>query len=256
MSNKLPLFLLVFLGFASPIFSSCSNKPDDIISEGKLVSVITDMQISDAAFDNGQGSSTGFPSKTAAERGVLAKHEVSVEEYRKTMEWYGSNPDEYQKIWKEVEKKLTKKLTSVDPDTRNKSLDKNNIWPYSNHLVFMPEMIAEGLTFSISDPDLEKGGYMELKMITSDLNTSLNVMLGADYENGESSYISRNPSGYRDINLRLQTDSARRVKRLYGYIRPYNRLNMMLTIDSISLVKMPFDSTEYYRITSQIHLNP
>ncbi len=250
------LFTLAFQAVVILPLTGCNDRPKDILSEKEVVNILTDMRIAEAAFDTGQGSETGFPSKTAAQRGVLAKYGVTPEEYKRTMEWYGRNLDQYHKLWKDVDKKIERKIAAVDPNDAPSVNKENDVWPYPDHLIFTPGMLSDGLTFSIPDPAIDKGGYVEWKMKTADTFTGLSVLLGVDYDNGETSYISRMPSGFQDVNLRLQSDTAHVVKRLFGYVRPTTRLEKVLTIDSLTLVKMPYDSTEYYRISSQVTLRP
>lgn len=233
----------------------CSDRPDDVMSEKKLVAVMSDMRIAEAMFTTGQGSATGFSSREEAELGVLRKHAVTPEEYRKTIRWYGENLDKFDQVNKDVNKNLKKRIAKIDPAAAERVTEENNIWPYPDHLIYRPGMTAEGLTFSISQPDIERGGYAELKMKISDPQTTMAVVVGIDYEDGSMSYIGRTVSGFPQIKIRVQSDTARRVKRLFGYLQPQNKLQTTVTFDSISLIKMPLDSNEYYRISSQIEID-
>lgn len=235
--------------------TACESRPKEIMSDKETVELISDLRIADAMFDAGQGSRTGFSTRERAELGVMKAHGVSPEKYRKTIEWYGENLDKFDEMNKSVEKNLRKRLAKIDPNVSSHVTEDNNIWPYPNHLIFRPGMISDGFTFTIGDPGIEKGGYAELKMKTSDSNTSMTVLVGVDYADGSTSYIGRTNSGFEQIKVRVQSDTARRVKRIYGYFRPSNMLVNTITFDSISLIKMPMDTTEYYRISVQTNID-
>lgn len=255
MNKGTGIIYLILFSLLLQVITSCNDRPKDIMSERKSVDVLTDISIATASFDTGQGQETGFNTKEEAQRGVLAKHDVSIEEYRKTMEWYGKNLDKYEDVRHDVNKRLLKKLTKIDPDAKNTLSDENNIWPLPDHLIFTPGMLSDGVVFSISDPAIDKGGYTELKLKTSEKDVVLSILLGVDYEDGTSSFINRMPSGFDEVKVRLQSDSTRIAKRLFGYMRTNAALTKTLTVDSITLIKMPFDSTEYYRISSQTRLS-
>lgn len=243
--------LLTALAFVA---SSCSDRPDDILSEKELVSLMSDMRIAGAMFDTGQGRSTGYASKEDAQLAVMREHGVSPEQYRKTIRWYGENLDKFDDVNCDVVKNLEKRITKYDPSAKERVTDLNNVWPYQNHLIMTPGLLSDGVVFTIPDPAIEKGGYAELKMKTSDPNTSMTVMVGVDYTDGSSAYTARTASGFSDIKIRVQSDTTKNVKRLYGYFRPTNELIKTMTIDSIALIKMPLDTTEYYRIKAQTNL--
>lgn len=215
---------------------------------------MSDMSVASALFDVGQGSSSGFSSREEAQLGVLREHGVTPDQYRKTIEWYGENLDKFDQVNKDVAKNLEKRIAKYDPEAQRKDEDFDNMWPYADHIFFKPGLITEGTVFSIPQPMIEKGGYAELKMKTSDPNNSMTVLLGVEYEDGTSSYTGRTASGFPQIKIRVQSDTARKVKRLYGYVHPTNELINTLLIDSISLTKLPYDSTEYYRISSQTNI--
>lgn len=216
---------------------------------------MTDLRISDAFFSTGHSADTGFRTREEAQMAVMRHHGVSREQYEKTIRWYGSNLDKYEDINEAVSANLRKRIARISPDAAGVLSDENNIWPYGPALLMTPWTADDAITFSLADAQIEKGGYVEWRMKTSSPSTSMTILLGADYTDGSSSYLGRNASGFAEIKVRLQSDTARTVKRIFGYLRPSNILISSLTIDSISLVRMPYDSTQYYKISNQTDID-
>ncbi len=246
--------LLILFSLLVPAICGCSGKQEEVLDKKEAVSLLTDLRITQAMFDTGQGQKTGFKNKEEAEMAVLRSHGVTPEKYRKTLEWYGANLDKYDKVNQEVNKRIAGKLKETDPNAAGLVDGDNNIWPYADHIMFTPISSSDGLTLSIGDPHIEKGGYTELKANINDVNTNMAILLGVEYEDGSMTYTGRSSSGFQQIKVRVQTDSSRNVRRLFGYLRPVHELTHNVVLDSISLIKMPYDSLEYYRITAQTNL--
>lgn len=117
-------FLLVLL------FAACGNepealqKPDDLIPEEKMVNVLADVHLLEAALTLRQPSlrqpmiMRADPSIVQAPAGggkslqyydIFKKHELTREQYEKAMLWYTSHPEELNLIYDKVLVELTRR---------------------------------------------------------------------------------------------------------------------------------------------------
>lgn len=246
------LIISVIVAVAAMIVSGCRKRPDKVLSESEMVELMADMQLAEAYNEIANGYRTIGEQRRNAGAAVLRRHGVTPEELDSTLSWYGRNIDEYQSLYdkvdKEIERRRKKVLGSVSGD---ENLD--DIWPYAPNMLFSPLDENGAYAFSLSNPALGKGDAVTWKMHLSSLIRP-HLMLGVDYSDGTSSVATRSTGTDKSVSIRLQTDTARVAVRLYGVARVAGRSSRPLWIDSIALVKAPFDSMVYMTISSQYRL--
>lgn len=90
------LLILLLLGCTSPT-------PKDILPEDKLVSIITDLQMADAAYKLKMlpEKYSNQPEKYFLE--ILANHQVDSATYHKSMRFYAEDPTKLRKLYQKVE---------------------------------------------------------------------------------------------------------------------------------------------------------
>lgn len=96
---KSPLIYFILL-----LLASCSAPaPKDILPEDKLVVIITDLQLADAAYKLKMLPDvyTNQPEKYFLE--ILANHQVDSSTYHKSMRYYAEDPARLRKIYEKVE---------------------------------------------------------------------------------------------------------------------------------------------------------
>ena len=84
---------------------------------------------------------------------------------------------------------------------------------------------------------------------------TMGVVMGVEYTDGTISYVSRSAGSQRKIEVICQTDTGMKLKRVFGYLNARKPQELPVFLDSIQLVKEPYDSTLYYRINSQRSLS-
>ena len=100
---------------------------------------------------------------------------------------------------------------------------------------------------------MEKGERLEWKMRLSRSGEG-NLMLGVDYEDGSVAVAERDFRSDRNPTLKLVSDTGKMVRRIYGVLSvPRNA--MPVYTDSIVLLRLPFDSTEYRNTWAQKRYN-
>lgn len=231
--------------FALAALSACEKRPEGVLSEDKLIDVMADMEMADAYYNTG-GSVHHRISKDVLNASVLEKHGVTQAEIDSTVAYYGRNIDDYYKIYAKVEDKLRKSSRGGDMRLTE---EENNIWPYADYAMVFANQTSDGIVFSLPSTGEGKGEVLEWRMRLSNPE-GVEGMLGVEYDNGNSSIIKRNAVGNKSFVLTLQTDTAREVNRIFGYMKTAKE-NMPMIADSIRLIKMEYDSLNYSKIFQQ-----
>lgn len=237
------LALLLLLG------GGCSGrKGDKVISESKMVDLLTDLQIAEAY------SYRGDPDKERTTRGILAYYGVTQEEMDSTLAWYGRNLDDYRDLYRKVDRKLAAKMKNVT-GSQEAGKEDGNLWQWPVAYRFQPGEYNDGLTFSIPSPSLAPGSQVEFAY-RSPRGDTFEVMLGVDYADGTSSYKMMNRGETGRQRIVLQTDSSKNVTRLFGFLRMPAQPASPVALDSLSLVTLPMNPNDYYQIKQQRTLMP
>lgn len=229
---------------------SCNKRPKGVLDDKDMVALMADMQVAEAYLQS--HSVPGYSTDSIRDGAVqwaLDRRGLSRVEFDSTMTWYGKNLDEYRDLFAKVDKELLKRQKQI-PGEIEEILNFSDLWPYSRHALISENGSSNSLTFSIPAEQLEKGDKIQWKMRMNG-SPALNMLLGVDYENGGSSYSYQSNNGVAKVDMTLQTDSAVKVTRIFGYVRVKEDRYLPVWIDSISLQSTPLDSAQYYRVYSQ-----
>lgn len=243
--------LLIPAALLAATFAGCSGG-DDHLSQGKMADVIADLKLAEA-----YAASAGISSdsaRTVLRNSILSNHGVSQEEFDRSLDWYGHNLDKYIKLCDEVDKKLDKRqkslLASSGADSESKE---GSLWPYSKMAMISPRGATDAINFSIPISEFEQGDRLKWLLRLSS-STPVQMVLGVDYKEGGTSYLSRRFSERR-IEMTLQTDSSRNVSRIYGYLTVDSRSSLPVWADSITLTRLPLAKETYYMYMQQSSYN-
>lgn len=251
MRNRFPYILMLCLAVLLLSVVGCNKRPKGVLSEKDMISLIVDLELAETyvSLYNEDGYEEQF--RSAALEGVLKKHHLSKADFDSTMTWYGHNIDVYSEVLNKADEELTKRQMKVSGGVIEEAT-LEDLWPYSKHYMINPQSASDNLAFSISPEEISKGDKFEWKGRLSSMADG-SVMIGVEYDNGKSSYAYKQLMGINKIDMGLQTDTAYRVKRIFGNLH-INRLpnsRSIVWVDSLALAKFPFDSTEYHKIYSQ-----
>ena len=164
-------------------------------------------------------------------QGTMQKHGVTEAQFDTTLRWYGHHLDRYDDVCEKVIERIKEAGREARTAHTGAAADR-----------------ADMVSFDISG-NVGKGGRIIWEYKTLNLTSPLDVFLAVDYADGSTGYVSRSQSSRGMQNVALQTDSARTVKRVYGYTRTSQSEPLLL--DSISLTVRPYNATTYYEINSQ-----
>lgn len=231
--------------FSLTVLFSCEKRPKKVTSDAKMVAIMADMEMAQAYIQ-----SKGYKNRSTDNNDrillyILEKNGMSREEFDSTMSWYGRNIDKYDELYSKVDKELAKRESKISGNAIEAL--SNDLWPYTRHLIISSKSSTDNLSFSISDPEIDKGMKLTWKFHLN-IPSDGTVLLGVKYSDGVAGYLSQTLSG-NNIEIGLQTDSAKIVKSVFGNLH-LNSNRSFVGIDSLSLSAVPFDSTSYYRINS------
>lgn len=238
------------------LLAGCSDKPKEAISERKMVKLMADMQLAEAYANTvGMSHYSQGNERSTVGKGILAAHGVTQEELDSTLAWYGRNIDDYTNLYEKVDKEINSRRKKIMKQSGSEELvnSADILWPYPSHGVLSGLGNTDAWILSLESPNLKKGDMLEWSLRLSE-NSQLNGVLGVEYEDGTSDASAQLLSGTRKkYELRLQTDTGKVVRRIYGTLRLRDNDQKPIYADSMMLRKMPFDSIEYMRHRSLRH---
>lgn len=249
------VLLAVLLGLASSVILGCNRKPPHVIDENEMVSLLADMQIAEAyASANINGS------KRSEERNILGKqvlesHHVTQEDVDSTLAWYGRNLDDYSRLFENVDKEINRRreeIASADPGLKTE--ETTEYWRLPPHAIITDMADKRGWIFSYDDLSIEKGEKIIWSFFLPE-NTDFKGTLGVIYDDGGIEVNSNSFGGTHHLEMKLQTDTAKRVVRLFGSMLASEKASFPVVVDSIRLYGLPYDSLEYGNKRGQKHFN-
>ena len=227
----------------------CRRAPSEVLSEDEMVSLLCDMLIAES-YDQ-DPSVSRLPDSVRRRLGdaVLAAHDVDKVRFDSTLAWYGRNLDEYQALYAKVDKRLAKMLKERDVNVNRE--DEENLWTNQRHYWLTAETGDRSIIFVRQAEDIPRGSLLEWSMSMA-AAPNADVLFGAEYTDGTSTMLRRTFRGDRKPQLTLATDTGRRLKRIFTTIH-VDMMARPVWIDSLRLVKNPYDSTRYSLLNAQMH---
>lgn len=244
--------VLAQIALALPVVIGCSRRPDGILSEKDMVSVMADMQIAEAYTDIEIHGPERDDRRRELGRGVLEAHGITQAELDSTLAWYGRNLDDYTKLYDKVDKNLAarRKKLLAQSGSEDKVQDADMLWPWSQNGTISQLGIQDAFILSVPEPELRNGDALKWQMRLAK-SVPMSAVLGVEYSDGTSEAVTQSMSGRQQLDISLQTDSAKSVKRIYGTLKMRDMVDAPVYADSIRLMRVPFDSIEYSKYRSQ-----
>lgn len=231
---------------------ACDRRPDGVLSEREMESLMTDMVLADAYAQTPEGR--GMPDSVRRHLGesVMKAHGVDYATLDSTYAWYARNLDDYYKLMGRVHKSVSDRRDRLAGNVmRAEGQMANDIWSAPQHITFSPLAANEDFVFEIGGERLSDGDRLEWQMHLSQTDEAV-LLLGVDYTDGTTTVIERTFRAERKPKLTLASDTGRVASRIYG-VMSVKRKAMPVYADSIRLLTQPFDSTTYQNSWSQRH---
>lgn len=236
------LFIFISLLF---LLMACSKRPGNVLDEDEMIDLMVDMELAES-YSSNQSSFTKNEDRLELGQRVLASHGVSAETLDTTLAWYGRNLDEYSALFEKIDQEINRRrdIYMENPEAEEKG--KFTLWPYPEHLVLSKQSGYKDFTFSLESPEIEKGEMIRFKFATASAS-DLNGILGFEYADGTGEAINANKKGIKQFEMELQSDTGKSIKRLYGIVSFPNEKAYPVYIDSLTLIREPYDSIQYHQ---------
>jgi hypothetical protein len=227
--------LLLLAAIPACIMAACSNHPDGVVSEGKMVDVMSDLTLAEAYSSRPYVVMVDDSTKRLIRQTIMDKNGITEADFDSTLAWYGHNMDQYAILYSKIQKELKERKEKMI-GKEIATPEGESLWPLPSMLAVGPNDFSPNISFEIPGSSIKPGEVLEWKMRFNRLVGSGTILLAAEYSELET-VVSRR--GFREnatTTLHLTTDSTRTPKRIIGYIHFANTPPQMAWIDSISLV--------------------
>lgn len=256
------IFVIFILGI---ILAACSKTPSHVISENDMVALMADLYKAEAIIDDEDNKTFSTDSmKMKLRQSVFMRHNVTQEQFDTSLIWYAHNLDVYDKVFDDIiarledeQKNVTRgdysSTSIVDASALKPSMpryrasgDTADIWGKGRVWVMLPGHKQHIVSFDIKpDKEYMRGDKYEIALKAVNVNSTVNVFMAVDYEDGSTSFrqTSFNKEGWQ--RFKVQSDTAREVKRIHGFMDFATQSHRTLFMDSVELIRTHFDNDGY-----------
>ncbi len=249
--------LFIFISVAI-IFFSCSQRPEHVLSEDKMVDVMTDIHKSEAYWNSRPGQVILDSAKKVMRQSILLKHNVTQAQFDSTLAWYGRNIDEYTETYDKIIKNLQSQLIASQQRAKDSGEDGSsvfggeNMWGKSPLQIIKYGSDRDNISFIKNVAgDIDKGDRILWECRVTNSNSLMYMYLATMYDSGEVTFVNKTITNDGKHQLTLQTDSQLNIKEIYCYIRSVPKKGEVVYVDSIMLIKEPLKAGYYHQIYSQ-----
>lgn len=247
--KRLPLIFLSTL-----LFASCSRTPDNVLSKGDMADLLVDLQLATAVANQNPEKYPTDSMKQLLKQSVFEKHHITEAEFDTSLMWYGHNLDTYTEVYDDVIAQLQKREQKAVEESRKAGEqatlagDSVDIWTLPHRQIFNKRQIGQYamLAFSIpADDNTKAGDRYEWNMRLYNGSEAAEAVLGVDYAGGGSEYQVRTVPMDERTRIILQSDSTKKVIRVFGHMVYNLKRDNTLFADSLSLYRTRMDDEQY-----------
>lgn len=253
--------------------TACDKAPDGVIKESKMAPLMADLTVAEAYIDSHPSQFATDSARMMIKQSVMMRHGVTLEQYEHSLDWYGHNLEIYTKVTEEavkiVDERLKKQEGDLGHDLERRLADNKashagsrpiypangdtaNIWRQPPTWALTGGMRSGAITFDLPPSgDSQKGDRYCLNFKLNAAGNKFNVLLAVDYNDGTTSFMHRGSCMEGWADYILQTDSARTIRRVYGYIGYNIKPSSIAFVDSIQLIRTRLNRNTYSTYTVQ-----
>ena len=234
------------------LLSSCNSRPNGVLSERDMTSVLTEMHKTDAVLNEKGMAYTHYTDKAPYYKFIFKKYKITKAQFDSSLVWYSENP----RIFDNMYDKVLINLTSLQKEVKNgkyhpvDTLDltkmRTNVWNKRTRYILTHDSTRTHLDFEITGNDFMFGDVFVLKFLQriapEDSCKKPRVILRINYTNGKTDSVYRtafNDSLLRRYTFRFKAFRKLKIKSVSGELlacKAY-RGKLNAEIDSISLFR-------------------
>ena len=278
-------FLLILLSLIS-----CGRTPGGVMSVNEMADLIVDLQLADAYIESHIDEFQNDSSKLIVKQSIFKKHGITQQDYDSSMVWYAHNMEDYTKAYDKAVGKLKERYDKLDKARKNginqpgelmagpagqpthdakpriplpngkriKPLntdakeDNIEMWPGIRSYTLYQGAGRGFITFDVT-PDAYKqpGDRYQLAYKLVRGGNDFKVCLSVDYTDGATAQTTRSTNSDGWVMVDVQSDSARQVRRIYGYVSYDIKHGHTAIVDSMTLMRTHMSPSNYGFIHAQ-----
>lgn len=239
---------------AAMALTACDNTPDHVIKPRDMAELLADIHKSEGVIDLNGVKYRADSTRRSLKASVFERHGVTEEQFDTSLIYYGHNLEKYIEVYDATIEILQKELTAIDAISEGERVhvavvgDSADAWSDSRTARFSANMPSEQLRFALrSDENSEKGDLYTWRFYLTNAVSPLRWVMAADYTDGSVDYIYSTAGSEGWQQLALQTDSAKSLRNLRGYVMCVPGPEEVVWLDSISVIRTRFNSPVYRR---------
>ncbi len=282
LSRILPLVLLALSLLA------CDKTPRGVMSINEMADLITDLHLAESYIESHSPEFPNDSSRMVVKQSIFKKHGITQKDYDSSLVWYAHNMEDYIKAYDKAVGKLKKRYDKLDKSPggseaqtltvegepthnpvpnkalRHKSLgpakklnnnargDSIDLWKGPREYMLTQGVRRGFITFNLSpDADKKPGDRYQLAYKLTRGGNDFKVSLNVDYTDGATAQITRSTNSDGWVMIDVQSDTARLVRRIYGYVSYDIKQGHTAYVDSLMLMRTHLSKSNYGFINAQ-----
>lgn len=282
LSRILPLVLLALSLLA------CDKTPRGVMSINEMADLITDLHLAESYIESHSPEFPNDSSRMVVKQSIFKKHGITQRDYDSSLVWYAHNMEDYIKAYDKAVGKLKKRYDKLDKSPggseaqtltvegepthnpvpnkamRHKSIgtakklnnktrgDSIDLWKGPREYMLTQGVRRGFITFNLSpDADKKPGDRYQLAYKLTRGGNDFKVSLNVDYTDGATAQITRSTNSDGWVMIDVQSDTARLVRRIYGYVSYDIKRGHTAYVDSLMLMRSHLSKSNYGFINAQ-----
>lgn len=280
------IFLMLLLALS---MLSCDKTPSHVMSVNDMADLIVDLQIADAYIENHISEFESDSSKMVIKQSIFKKHGITQEDYDTSLVWYAHNMEDYTKAHDKAVGKLKDRYDKLDkqsakdregeilagpadiqgapthdaaprngggrhlkPLKANAQGDSIDMWKGQRNYMITRGAGRGFITFDIQPgSNKQPGDRYQLAYKLTRGGNEFKVSLNVDYTDGATAQITRGTNSDGWVAIDIQSDTARQVRRVYGYVSYDMKRGGVAYVDSLMLMRTHLSKSNYGFIHAQ-----
>jgi hypothetical protein len=272
------------------VLLACDRTPGGVMSVNEMADLIVDLQLADAYIESHPDEFMSDSSKLVIKESVFKRHHITDQDYDSSLVWYAHNPEDYTKAHDKAigklqsrQEKLAKGKNKINDNEmpgemmggptpggpthdaiprggriHHKQLstdinsDSADLWQGRRDYILTQGARRGFITFDLP-PDANKrpGDRYQLSYKLARGGNEFKVCLSVDYTDGGTTQLTRGTNSDGWVSVDLQSDTARRVRRVYGYVSYDIKPGHVAHVDSLTLMRTHLNPANYGIINAQ-----
>lgn len=257
MNSRSVIYVILLL----MMISGCSPVPKGIPEPEQMAQMLADFHTGEAVAEIERRTFDNDSMRLVLRKSILAKHNMTEEQYDSAVMWYGRNMDYYAKVYERVVSILDSRLMDIETRTgggmsfgvassgsgyiedSSAEGDSVDVWQGMRSRIFSTGQPTDVMPFRMfSDAHWERGDIYTLNAKISGGGGYLTTVLAMEYTDGTTDYLSLRSIGNGHKEYSLHTDTAKVPRMIYGLLSYTAAEGETVVVDSVSLMRSRFGS--------------